>query len=142
MLSTITIVPRKDVQAVTEVVEDGERHFLGEQRDFRRHPALAEFLADTVRLGAAWVRLGPGQTLEPHRHPTRSMIVVCRGQGLLLDGDEQRPLNEGDIVLVPAGYPHGFRGLEPSGVEGLSLQFEGLGLYEDVENARVSFEEK
>jgi quercetin dioxygenase-like cupin family protein len=142
MLSTITIVPRKDVQAVTEVVEDGERHFLGEQRDFRRHPALAEFLADTVRLGVAWVRLGPGQTLEPHRHPTRSMIVVCRGQGLLLDGDEQLPLNEGDIVLVPEGYPHGFRGLEPSGVEGLSLQFEGLGLYEDVENARVNFEKK
>lgn len=141
MLSTVIIVPRSEVQAVSEVVEDGERHFLGEQRDFRRHPALAEFLADTVRLGIAWVRLGPGQTLEPHRHPTRSMIIVCRGQGVLLDGGE-KPLNEGDIVLVPENYAHGFRGLEPTGVEGLSLQFEGLGLYEDVANPRVKFEQK
>ena len=139
MPSTITIVPRKEIQAVTEVFEDGELHSLGEQRDFRRHPALAEFLAETVRLGAAWVRLGPGQTLQPHRHPTRSMIIVCRGNGVLLDGEET-PLNEGDIVLVPESYLHGFRGLEPSGVEGLSLQFEGLGLYENVENARVSFD--
>jgi quercetin dioxygenase-like cupin family protein len=126
---------------VTEVFEGGERHFLGEQRDFRRHPALAEFLADTSRLGIAWVRLGPGQTLEPHGHPTRSMIIVCRGNGVLLDNGEQ-VLNEGDVVLVPAGYVHGFRGLEPSGVEGLSIQFEGMGLYEDVENARVTFEKK
>ena len=67
------------------------------------------------------------------------MIIVCRGSGVLLDGGET-PLNEGDIVLVPESYLHGFRGLEPSGVEGLSLQFEGLGLYENVENARVSFD--
>ena len=139
MLSTVTIIPRSDVRAVTEVFEDGERHFLGEQRDFRRHPLLAEFLAETVRVGIAWVRLGPGQTLEPHGHPTRSMILVCRGSGVLLDNGE-KPLNEGDIVLVPAGYPHGFRGLDPDGVEGLSIQFEGLGLYEDVENPRVKFE--
>lgn len=141
MLSTITIVPRSEVQAVAEVFEEGEQHFLGEQRDFRRHPALAAFLADTARLGIAWVRLGPGQTLKPHKHPTRSMIIVCRGNGVLLDNGE-KPLSEGDVVLVPADYPHGFRGLEPSGVEGLSLQFEGLGLYEDVENARVNFEKK
>lgn len=141
MPSTITIVPRQEIRAVTEVVEDGQLEFLGEQRDFRRHPALAEFLADTVRLGAAWVRLGPGQTLKPHRHPTRSMVIVCRGSGVLLD-DGETQLNEGDVVCVPEGYLHGFRGTEPSGVEGLSLQFEGLGLYEDVENARVSFEKE
>ena len=141
MLSTITIVPRADIQAVSEVFEDGEPHFLGEQRDFRRHPLLAEFLAETVRLGVAWVRLGPGQVLEPHRHPIRSMIVVCRGQGILID-TEEKPLHEGDIVLVPADYLHGFRGLEPGGVEGLSIQLEGLGLYEDLANARVSFEKK
>jgi quercetin dioxygenase-like cupin family protein len=139
MLSTITIVPRSEVQAVSEVMEDGALHFLGEQRDFRRHPALAEFLAETVRLGVAWVRLGPGQVLQPHRHPTRSMIIVCRGEGVLLDQGE-KPLREGDTVLVPADYLHGFRGLAPNGVEGLSIQLEGLGLYEDVNNPRVTFE--
>jgi quercetin dioxygenase-like cupin family protein len=138
MLSNIAIVPRSGIQAITEIMEDGVMHSLGEQRDFRRHPVLAEFLAETVRLGIAWVRLGPGQELAPHGHPTRSMIIVCRGRGVLLD-DGEKPLQEGDVILVPAGHVHGFRGLDPDGVEGLSLQFEGLGLYEDVEKPRVAF---
>lgn len=139
MLSKIVIIPRIDIRCVTEVVEDGELHSLGEQRDFRRHPLLDQFLSDEGRLGMAWVRLGPGQILAPHRHPTRSLILVCRGQGVLLDNGES-PLHAGDAVLVPPDYLHGFRGLEPDGVEGLSVQFEGLGLYEDLENARVKFE--
>jgi quercetin dioxygenase-like cupin family protein len=138
MLSKIVIIPRSDIRCVTEVMEDGELHSLGEQRDFRRHPLLDEFLSEEGRLGIAWVRLGPGQILAPHRHPTRSLILVCRGQGVLMDNGET-PLHEGDAVLVPPGYLHGFRGLEPDGVEGLSVQFEGLGLYEDLEKARVEF---
>ncbi|HKZ19283.1 MAG TPA: hypothetical protein VJQ57_04165 [Acidimicrobiia bacterium] len=39
--------------------------FLGEQRDCRRNPVLVELLAETVRLGTAWVRLGPGQVCSP-----------------------------------------------------------------------------
>ncbi len=141
MLSTIVVVPRNELQAISEIMEDGEKHFLGELRDFRRNPIISEFLAETVRLGIAWVRLGPGEVLKPHGHPTRSMIIVCRGTGVLLDGVE-KPLQVGDTVLVPAGYVHGFRGLEPDGVEGLSIQLEGLGLYEDVQNPRVAFEKE
>jgi len=139
MLSTITIIPRKEIQAVTEVIEDGEVHSLGEQRDFRRNPMLDEFLSERGRLGIAWVRLGPGQVLAPHRHPTRSMILVCRGRGMLIDQGETA-LDEGDAILVPAGHLHGFRGLEPDGVEGLSIQFEDRGLYEDMTRPQVDFE--
>ena len=138
MLSTIAIVPRIDIKMVTEVMEDGKLHSLGEQRDFRRNPTLAAFLPERARLGIAWVRLGPGQVLEPHRHPVLSMILVCRGRGVLIDNGET-PLVEGDAILVPSGYLHGFRGLEPDGVEGLSIQFEDLGLYEDINNPRVAF---
>lgn len=139
MLSKIVIIPRNDIRCVTEIIENGEVHSLGEQRDFRRHPQLDEFLSGEGRLGIAWVRLGPGQVLAPHGHPTRSLILVCKGRGVLLDNGETQ-LQEGDAVLVPPGYVHGFRGLEPDGVEGLSVQFEGLGLYEDTENPRVKFE--
>jgi quercetin dioxygenase-like cupin family protein len=141
MRSNIIIIPRTDIQSVTEVMEDGELHSLGEQRDFRRNPILDEFLSERGRLGIAWVRLGPGQTLEPHRHPVRSMILVCRGRGVMLDQGETL-LNEGDAILVPAGYLHGFRGLEPDGVEGLSIQFDDRGLYEDIEKPQVHFETK
>ncbi|APR84456.1 Hypothetical protein A7982_09805 [Minicystis rosea] len=142
MLSTLTIIPRVDIKLVTEVMEDGHMHSLGEQRDFRRHPELAAFLSERARLGIAWVRLGPGQVLEPHRHPIRSMILVCAGRGLLLDQTET-PLSVGDAVLVPSNYLHGFKGLEPDGVEGLSIQFDDEGgLYENIEKPRVAFEPK
>jgi quercetin dioxygenase-like cupin family protein len=138
MLSTITIIPRTEIQLVTEITEDGETHSLGEQRDFRRNPVLAKFLSEQARLAIAWVRLGAGQVLEPHRHPVRSMILVCQGRGVVLDQVEI-PLVEGDAVLVPAGYLHGFKGLEPDGVAGLSIQFDDRGLYEDVEHPQVAF---
>jgi quercetin dioxygenase-like cupin family protein len=138
MLSKLTIIHRADIRMITEIIENGEVEFLGEQRDFRRHPMLSEFLSDYARLGIAWVRLGAGQILAPHRHPIRSMIVACRGRGVVLDNGEI-PLVEGDIVLVPAMYHHGFRGEAPDGIEGLSIQFEERGLYEDEHNPQVTF---
>lgn len=138
MLSKLTIIHRADIRMITEIVEDGELEFLGEQRDFRRNPVLAEFLSEYARLGVAWVRLGPGQILAPHQHPIRSMILACRGRGVVLDNGEI-PIVEGDAILVPAMYRHGFRGEGPDGIEGLSIQFEERGLYEDEHNPQVTF---
>lgn len=139
MLEKLTIIHRADIRMITEIVEDGELEFLGEQRDFRRHPVLAEFLSERVRLGIAWVRLGPGQVLAPHQHPIRSMILLVRGRGVVLDNGET-PIVEGDAILVPPMYLHGFRGGEPDGAEGLSIQFEERGLYEDEHRPQVKFQ--
>jgi quercetin dioxygenase-like cupin family protein len=141
MLEKLTIIHRVDIRMVTQVVEEGKPHFLGEQRDFRRHPVIAEFLAETenARLGIAWVRLAPGQILAPHQHPVRSLILLVRGQGVVLDNGEI-PLLEGDAVLVPSMYLHGFRGEGPDGAYGLSIQFEERGLYEDEHNPLVNFD--
>jgi quercetin dioxygenase-like cupin family protein len=139
MLTKLTIIHRADIRMITEIVEGGELEFLGEQRDFRRHPVLVEFLSEYVRLGVAWVRLGAGQVLAPHQHPIRSMILLCRGRGVVLDNGET-PIIEGDAVLVPAMYLHGFRGGEPDGAEGLSIQLEERGLYEDEHRPLVKFQ--
>jgi len=138
MLSKLTIIHRADIRMITEIIESGEVEFLGEQRDFRRHPVLAEFLSDYTRLGIAWVRLGAGQILAPHQHPIRSMVLACRGRGVVLD-DVEIPVVEGDVILVPPMYRHGFRGDPPDGVEGLSIQFEERGLYKDEHNPQVTF---
>lgn len=138
MLSKLTIIHRADIRMITEIVEDGALEFLGEQRDFRRNPVLAEFLSEYTRLGIAWVRLAQGQILAPHQHPIRSMILVCHGSGVVLDNGET-PIIEGDAVLVPPMYRHGFRADSPGGVDGLSIQFEQRGLYEDEHNPQVTF---
>ncbi len=140
MQSTIAIVRRSEIEMITEIMEDGEMHQLGELRDFRRHPLLAEFIPERARLAIAWVRLGPGQILAPHRHPTPSLLLCTGGRGIVLDLPD-RIIEPGDAVLVPVGSTHGFKGLEPTGIEGLSIQFEERGLYEDVTRPQVVFEQ-
>ena len=135
---TITVVRRADIPSITEILEDGELHQLGEQRDFRRHPLLAQFIPERARLAIAWVRLGPNQELKPHRHTTPSLLLCTGGRGIILEQPEP-VIEPGDAVLVPVGSTHGFRGLPPTGIEGLSIQFEERGLYEDVANPLVKF---
>jgi len=136
MEASAFIVPRHDIHAITQVEIQGIAHDLGEHRDFRRHQALAEFLPSHGRISISWTRLVAGQELAVHQHPTKSMIIVTGGRGKLL-GDAPRELCEGDVVAVPAGVEHGF--LTDRELVALSLQFEGVGLYEDEHSARVSF---
>jgi quercetin dioxygenase-like cupin family protein len=138
MLKDVLLISRSDIPAIHEVEEGGKVHTLGEHRDFSRHPLLREHIPENARLGISWVKLGPGQTLDPHLHPIVSMIIICRGAGSLL-GDLEGDLKEGDVVLVGAGRLHGFVGGEPSGFTGLSVQFELRGLYEDKDRALVTF---
>lgn len=137
---SVTTVARSDIRAISSVRVGGEVHQLGQQRDFRRNGALAGFLPETARPSFAWVRLRDGETLNVHRHPTKSMILVCRGSVLLL-GPRERELSEGDVVCVPPGGDHGFRTRPGEEFHGLSVQFEGAGLYEDEHAPRASFGE-
>lgn len=46
----------------------------------------------------------------PHRHDHHDLLVVIlRGQGSMLLGDEERPVGKGSILYVPRGTPHAFR---------------------------------
>ncbi|KZM73337.1 cupin domain-containing protein [Nocardia terpenica] len=133
------VVRRTDVRAINSVAIDGVRHELGEQRDFRRDERLSGFLPEDGRTSLAWVRLQDGQILGDHAHPTKSMIIICTGS-VRLTGDTEQLVEAGDIVCVPAGRLHGFRTLTGQSFDGLSVQFEGNGLYENEAEARVTFQ--
>ena len=46
----------------------------------------------------------------PHRHDRHDLfLVVLRGSGGMLQGDEERPVGEGSIIFVPRGGVHAFR---------------------------------
>ena len=85
-----------------------------------------------------WVRLKSEEVLAPHQHPTASLLICTGGRGIILDQPDTI-ITPGDAVLVHAGSTHGFKGLGPTGIEGLSIQFEGTGLYEDTSKPRVEF---
>jgi mannose-6-phosphate isomerase-like protein (cupin superfamily) len=134
----VRIIRRSEMPFVSHVVVDGVEHLLGQHRDLRRNEFLASFMPEQSRLGIAWVHLKPGEILSTHVHPIESMILICEGEAEFI-GDFRCSLAAGDIVAVPRGAKHGFRGTGAIGFHGLSIQFEQRGLYEDPANALVNF---
>jgi len=137
---SVSVVGRHEIRAISSCQFDEQLHLLGEHRDFRRHGGLKGFLPNEGRHSFSWVRLRDGEVLDVHTHPTKSMIIVCQGS-VLLTGDAEQLLSEGDTVCVPAGRPHGFCTHPGQVFHGLSIQFEGEGLYEDEGVPRVEFVE-
>lgn len=134
----VKVVKRNDIRAIRSVEVEGELHHLGEHRDFRRHDELRHFLPESGRHSFSWVSLKEGEVLDNHQHPTASMIVVCQGE-VYVTGEQEQLLSEGDIVCVPPDRLHGFKTLPGQAFHGMSIQFEGLGLYEDDTQPRVEF---
>jgi quercetin dioxygenase-like cupin family protein len=134
------VIQRDVLPILKTITVEGKKYNLGQLQEFRKHPILSTFIPEVSRLSMSWVKLKNGETLEAHQHPTSSMIIVCEGEGEVV-GDCHQPLQAGDMVIVPPRSKHGFIGRGKSGFWALSVQFEGLGLYEDREAPRVHFVE-
>lgn len=132
------VVSRDLIPLLNSVMVNNKGHNLGKLLDFRKHPSLSAFIPDQARVSMSWVSLNSGEVLETHKHPTASMIIVCEGEGRVV-GDCEQPLKAGDIVIVPPNSFHGFIGEGKTGFWALSVQFEGMGLYEDASMPRVEF---
>jgi mannose-6-phosphate isomerase-like protein (cupin superfamily) len=50
----------------------------------------------------------PGRGPSLHTHPYEEVLIIVEGRATLDDGDGKRDVGAGDIVLIPAGQPHGF----------------------------------
>jgi mannose-6-phosphate isomerase-like protein (cupin superfamily) len=138
-MDEIQVISRNAIPPIQSVETGGALHELGELRDFRWNDKLRDFMPSAARFSVSWVRLGPGEVLEPHVHPIQSLMVFYAGSGEML-GDAQRSLAKDDVVVVPAGCAHGFVG-GPQGLFALSIQF-GEGLYTALEKPRVVFTEE
>lgn len=132
------VISRDEVPAMTKIVVDGREHDLGILKHWRKEGHLNAVLPRNLDVSLAWVRLEKGQVLETHIHPVDSLVVCCEGAVGSM-GDLEAQLGEGDIIVIPAGYKHGFVGAGENGFWGLSIQFESLALYEDLDSPLVTF---
>ena len=69
-----------------------------------------EFVGDEhgVSLTFLLVDAGTRGGVALHQHPYDEVIVVLEGEATLDDGVRPRVVRAGDIVVIPAGQPHGF----------------------------------
>ena len=67
--------------------------------------------------------VGAGVSL--HKHPYAETFVVRKGKVTLLIGDETIEAREGQIIVVPAHVPHGFKNLGPGPLEMIDIHENG-----------------
>ena len=53
--------------------------------------------------------VSPGGHTPRHSHPYEHEVYVLEGQGLVLEGNRERPLRSGDVVFVAPDEVHQFR---------------------------------
>ena len=63
----------------------------------------------------------PGGHTPRHFHPYEHEIYVLAGSGVILEGNQERPLNQGDVVLVEPDEVHQFRNTGDSPLKFLCL---------------------
>ena len=56
---------------------------------------------------------GEGEGPDPHTHPYSETFIVLEGRGRFRCGDDDVEAEAGDIVVVPPGTVHGFKGIGP-----------------------------
>lgn len=54
------------------------------------------------------VRLSPKLQIPIHTQKEWELSYVIRGRGSRLLGDERQPFNEGEVILIPPHFPHGW----------------------------------
>jgi quercetin dioxygenase-like cupin family protein len=75
-----------------------------------------QFLVDAMNGGSEMfvfgrARFAPGQSEHQwHRHPNaEEFACIIKGEGIILDGDNEIPVSIGDVTFHKKGVWHGFR---------------------------------
>jgi mannose-6-phosphate isomerase-like protein (cupin superfamily) len=79
------------------------------------HLLFAPQLGST-NLAITWVRGEPGSQQGLHAHEDSEQVyVIVRGRGLMIVDNEEREVEAGQAILIPAGAEHAIRntGSEP-----------------------------
>ena len=59
--------------------------------------------------GHAWGYLAGRGEMEGHRHPTEEIYFFHTGQGIVIVGEEEKPVSPGEVVEIPPDTYHTVR---------------------------------
>jgi quercetin dioxygenase-like cupin family protein len=66
-------------------------------------------LAENERVKIILACFEPGQYIPVHQPGVDLTLIVMEGEGALVAGDQEKPINPGTIAFVPAGEARGIR---------------------------------
>ncbi|UPW01395.1 cupin domain-containing protein [Halorussus gelatinilyticus] len=75
--------------------------------DDQRFSAQSVFRSDRMKVVLGYFE--PGQFIPVHAPDSDVAITVREGRGVVRDGDDEREVGPGDVVVVPAGDERGVR---------------------------------
>ena len=79
--------------------------------ELRRNPRSVLFEGgDDVAVSFFVTEFERGAGPSLHVHPYPEVFLVEAGTGMFTLGEEDRVIDGGHVVVVPAGTPHGFKG--------------------------------
>ena len=55
------------------------------------------------------VDAAPGRGPSLHTHPYAEIMIVQEGSATFTDGENEREVEAGNVVVIPAREPHGFK---------------------------------
>jgi mannose-6-phosphate isomerase-like protein (cupin superfamily) len=61
-----------------------------------------------VQASVIFVDAAPGEGPSLHLHPYAELFFVLQGEATFGDGEHDRVVSAGDVVVVPAEQPHAF----------------------------------
>jgi mannose-6-phosphate isomerase-like protein (cupin superfamily) len=68
-----------------------------------------------------FVNAPPGRAVALHLHDYDEIILVQEGLAACTIGNEIREVSAGDIVIIPAGTPHGFKNIGDSALRQIDI---------------------
>lgn len=68
-----------------------------------------EGIHQDIETSFIWVDMPPGGYVRLHKHPYKEIFIVQEGVSTFTVGTETLEVHAGQIVMVPANVPHGFR---------------------------------
>lgn len=110
-----SVIPRAEIP----VASTGAKDF--EVRPFGAHAVLDSIMPPTG-VALAFTHARPGQDVAERSEANPGLLIILDGAAQLVGG-LSRPVQQGDVLAIPAGQRYGFRAVSEQGLHALYVSF-------------------
>jgi mannose-6-phosphate isomerase-like protein (cupin superfamily) len=111
-----SIIPRSEIP-----VSAGAGDESLDVRQFRAHALLGKIMP-VADVSVAWTFVRQDQEVALRSDPRPGLLIIVHGKAELI-GPRSEPVEQGDVLAIPANQAYGFRAVGPSGLQAVHVTF-------------------